>query len=457
MFNKTIFKQTAKANRKILAIITIVLSVFMTVLTRVFDPATIDSMKNMMEATPLSGMLGNTSFLGMMSQSYYTIQAIILPLVFIIVVGGNLIVSQVDRGSMAYTLSTPIKRTTVAFTQAVFFALSLGIMVTVISLVGILDIQWFYGTIWGEYTSQDVEAVAEFLDVTTEEINNDLYLILNNEDALEIGAEARRMETDEYITYLNMKVEDNIYSQASEILGVEKGEVSENPEMILENEDALEMASSQMEMTTEEYSVYLTTSLAQKEMMDKASLDMQDKLVEGFEAGADVLGIEVADLSSDLELLKENPVAFDKVVEVAEINEEMLTAIIDKQIASEALAVDKGVDFEMKDYIMLNVGLYLLMFATSSISFLCSCIFNLSKNYMAFGAGIPLAFFLLDMMANVSSSLEGAKYFTINTLYDTNKIISGEGYGVQLAILGLIGVCLYGLSIKVFKEKDLPL
>ncbi|MDB2084957.1 hypothetical protein PMZ64_04140 [Clostridium paraputrificum] len=51
---------------------------------------------------------------------------------------------------------------------------------------------------------------------------------------------------------------------------------------------------------------------------------------------------------------------------------------------------------------LINLGLFLLMFATSRITFMFSCIFNISKNYMAFGVGIPLAFFLFHMMAKVS-------------------------------------------------------
>ena len=46
---------------------------------------------------------------------------------------------------------------------------------------------------------------------------------------------------------------------------------------------------------------------------------------------------------------------------------------------------------------------------------------------MALGAGIPLLFFLFQLMAQVSSDLEWFKYFTVNTLFDTDAILSGEG------------------------------
>jgi ABC-2 type transport system permease protein len=48
--------------------------------------------------------------------------------VYVIVTGNKLISQLVDKGTMAYVLSNPVKRTAVAFTQAVFFAGSLFFM-----------------------------------------------------------------------------------------------------------------------------------------------------------------------------------------------------------------------------------------------------------------------------------------------------------------------------------------
>ncbi len=457
MFNKTIFKQSVKANRKIWAVLTVVLSVFLTVLTRVFDPATIDSMKSIMESTPLSEMLGNSTFLGMLAQSFYTIQGVILPMVFIIVVASSLVVSQVDRGSMAYTLSTPVKRTTVIFTQAVYFVLSLAGMFLVFTTVGILAIQSFYGTIWGEYTTKDVEAVSSHLEISTDELHEKLYMILEDEKALEIGAEARAMDLEEYEMYLNLKIQDNIEKAVAETLSIEESEVSSNNQLILDSTEALEIGSKYMGLTTEEYTLYLNQKIAQEQVIAENQGNIQEQLIEGFEEAAIILDMEVSDLTSNIELLKTEEEAFNVVVETTGVTDDVLTQVINTQIATEAIAIDNGIDFEISDYLLLNLGLFLLMFATSGVSFLFSCIFNLSKNYMAFGAGIPLAFFLFDMMANVSSSLEVAKYFSLNTLFNTDNILNGEGYLIQFLILLLVGIVLYGASIKVFKEKDLPL
>ena len=114
-------------------------------------------------------------------------------------------------------------------------------------------------------------------------------------------------------------------------------------------------------------------------------------------------------------------------------------------------------DVNISDFLLLNLGLFLLMFATSGISFLFSCIFNLSKNSLAFGAGIPLAFFLFQLMGEVSESLEAIKYISLNTLFDTAAILNGNGYIIQFVILAVVGIILYTIGIRIFQQKDLPL
>ncbi|MEK4229224.1 ABC transporter permease [Solibacillus sp. FSL H8-0538] len=261
MFSKTIYKHTLKANFRLWLIFTLIISVLNALIIAVFDPSTIDSMSEMVQGTPLENLLQTTTFLGMLAQTFYSIHGVILPLVFIVMTANSLIASQVDRGSMAYLLSTPTKRNTVVFTQAIYLISALIVMFTILTGVGVAAIKFFQG-------------------------------------------------------------------------------------------------------------------------------DME---------------------------------------------------------------------YNLNEYVMLNVGLFLLMFATSSISFFFSCLFNLSKNSLALGAGIPLAFFFLQLMSTLDSSLENLKYVTLNALFDSTAILAGEGYVLKLLILAVVGVILYMASVKVFKEKDLPL
>jgi len=76
---------------------------------------------------------------------------------------------------------------------------------------------------------------------------------------------------------------------------------------------------------------------------------------------------------------------------------------------------------------------------------------------LAVGAGLPLTFFVSNLLAKMGTNLQGFKYITLQTLYDTDKILSGSGYAWQLAILAVIGIALYALGMIIFRKKDLPL
>lgn len=62
---------------------------------------------------------------------FYGMMTTILPGIYVLVTANKLLASQVDRGSMAYVLSTPIKRSTVTFTQTFFMVGSLLLMFAV--------------------------------------------------------------------------------------------------------------------------------------------------------------------------------------------------------------------------------------------------------------------------------------------------------------------------------------
>ena len=55
---------------------------------------------------------------------YFTVIGMLPPFIFVIIIAYSLIAGQVDRGSMAYILSTPTKRSAVAITQAAYMVLA---------------------------------------------------------------------------------------------------------------------------------------------------------------------------------------------------------------------------------------------------------------------------------------------------------------------------------------------
>ena len=104
---------------------------------------------------------------------------------------------------------------------------------------------------------------------------------------------------------------------------------------------------------------------------------------------------------------------------------------------------------ELLDLFKLDTG--------SGICFCSSCIFNTSKNSLTFGAGIPLYFFVVSMFIELSDDLDFLKNFTLNTLFDTQKILEGSGYIQDFIIMGVLALMLYAVGIIWFEKKDLPL
>ena len=67
---------------------------------------------------------------------FYKLAGLLLPIIYMIMASNNLLSGQVDSGSMAYVLSTSIKRKTVAFTQAVYLVGSLLAMFLLTTATG---------------------------------------------------------------------------------------------------------------------------------------------------------------------------------------------------------------------------------------------------------------------------------------------------------------------------------
>lgn len=262
MFNGTIFMQTLKDNLKLWLIFTAVTGIVLAVMIAVFEPATISGVTDLVKDTPLADIVRDTTFTGMIASTFYTLHGILLPVIYIIMTANSLIAAKIDRGSMVWLLSTPVRRSAVVGTQALYLAAALAVMFIVLTACGLAAMYAF-----------------------------------------------------------------------------------------------------------------------QRDIADES----------------------------------------------------------------------------VRDFLMLNLGLFLLLFATGGISFFFSCLFNLSRHSLALGAGIPIAFFIFKLLAQVSSSLEGLKYFTINTLFDVDAIIGGERMIIPFLVLLAIGLVLYPAGMRVFQQKDLPL
>ena len=113
-------------------------------------------------------------------------------------------------------------------------------------------------------------------------------------------------------------------------------------------------------------------------------------------------------------------------------------------------------ELDVGKLLLLNLGLLCLQLFIGGICFLGSCLFSDAKHSIAFGAGIPVLMYLVQMLANMGAELEEAKHFTFFTLFSLDGILAGEGSAlVGMPILFVGALVLYAAGIFVFGKKDL--
>ena len=113
-------------------------------------------------------------------------------------------------------------------------------------------------------------------------------------------------------------------------------------------------------------------------------------------------------------------------------------------------------ELDVKALFALNGGLLCLHLFIGSICFLSSCIFSDTKYSIAFGAGVPIFMYVLQMLANVGGNAEKAKYFTFFTLFDPDGIIAADSSAIVGMFILLAGAAaLYITGVIVFERKDL--
>lgn len=113
MISLPLFKQSIKANGVFLVVITLILTLLNVEFAIIKD------------TKPMLFVI----FYGMMT--------LIVPSIYVLVTSNKLLANQVDRGSMAYVLANPIKRSTVVITQAIYFISSIGLMFLVNTLAAV--------------------------------------------------------------------------------------------------------------------------------------------------------------------------------------------------------------------------------------------------------------------------------------------------------------------------------
>lgn len=503
MFSKPIFKQSIQANWKLWVIITFVAAMILSAFTVTFDAEGFAAIASAAEGTRFSNILSTmTSLLGSL-ENFYKLIAVILGIVYVVFTANNLVVNEVDSGSMAYTLSTPIKRSSVIFTKSIFLVLSIVLMYGIIGATGLVAAQLKYQNVTGYTITDDVRAAAEALNQDERYISERMYLILENDHAMREAAAVRNMDTEAYTIYLESVINDRSYEEAAAVITDERWdiykddedmededieitaeELAADPTMLLLSNDALVTGAKVTGLSVNEYQQFINNEIVSLEqetevsvkeektpneegteataqpatqptvMVSEDNADILMQLV--IESSAKALNMETDQVADKIALIKD-PVALEAAMAATNLTEQQIITMANNGMVSSAKAVDEALEFDTEAYIWLSVGLLLLILALSSISFFASTLFNRTGLALAIGGGIPFTFFIITMVQQLMDTSENLEYLTITTLFDTEAILTGGDFGWGLVALGGITFVLYAASNVIFTKKDLPL
>jgi len=138
MINKPLLKQIIKSNFKLYAIITLLMCALIIVIMSVFVPSTFTDINNSSQGLPFNPLGDISSLIAFLANQYFGMMAIIFPMIYTLIVGNKLLAAQVDRGSMAFTLSTPISRRSITVTSAIYLVGSLALLYGLIFGLGVI-------------------------------------------------------------------------------------------------------------------------------------------------------------------------------------------------------------------------------------------------------------------------------------------------------------------------------
>ncbi|MBS3949717.1 MAG: ABC transporter permease [Peptococcaceae bacterium] len=108
-------------------------------------------------------------------------------------------------------------------------------------------------------------------------------------------------------------------------------------------------------------------------------------------------------------------------------------------------------------FFSLNVTTMLVNMVVMMIAFFFSCLFNETRYSLSFGAGIPIMFFMMNMLGGSTPNLRFLADASIFGFYNPMRLVAGESVlTVNMLYIGIITVLLAAATL-IFNKKRLPL
>jgi len=105
--------------------------------------------------------------------------------------------------------------------------------------------------------------------------------------------------------------------------------------------------------------------------------------------------------------------------------------------------------------VILVISMFFIHLELCAVIFLAACFAPDGKFYYLVGAGIPILFYLIHALSEISTKLDWMKNLTIFSLFEGEKIINGYLPVFTWMVLALTSGILYFTGILYFRKRDL--
>lgn len=107
-------------------------------------------------------------------------------------------------------------------------------------------------------------------------------------------------------------------------------------------------------------------------------------------------------------------------------------------------------------FLLLNLYALLMYYTIGGIGFLGSSLANESKYSLGIGVGVPVGFYVIQMLSNIDTDISWIGNFTIYKLFSPEKMLDLNWFAFMgMGIFLVLGIGLYITSIYIFNKKNL--
>lgn len=141
--NKALLKFNVFSNFRLFGVVGFVLVGLVVLVMGVFDPEAFVQLNSTEASLPINPLGDTSSLNGLLANQYFGLFVVLLSMIYVIFAGYGLIGAKVDRGDLAYLLSSPVSRGSIVGSGIFYLVSSLVLLFLLIAGVGVGAAEFF--------------------------------------------------------------------------------------------------------------------------------------------------------------------------------------------------------------------------------------------------------------------------------------------------------------------------